>query len=41
MLWKSDPTFYSSPKLAMQALHERLAYVAAFNPKSNGKPDAR
>src|SRR5258706_3094693 len=40
MLWKSDPTFYSSPKVAMQAPHERLAYVAAFNPKSNGKPDA-
>ncbi|MGH8728513.1 MAG: selenium-binding family protein [Burkholderiales bacterium] len=37
-LWKPDPTFYPSPRLAMQAPAETLAYVAAFNP--NGKPDA-
>jgi selenium-binding protein 1 len=40
MLWKADPTFYPSPKLAAQAPHENLAYVVAFNPRSNGKPDA-
>jgi anti-anti-sigma regulatory factor len=31
MLWKTDPTFYPSPKLAMQAPAEKLAYVAALN----------
>src|SRR5438132_1128842 len=40
MLLKADPTFYPSPKLAAQAPHEKLAYVAAFNPKNDGKPDA-
>ena len=40
MLWKADPTFYPSPKLAAQAPHEKLAYVAAFNPKGDGRPDA-
>ncbi len=40
MLWKADPTFYPSPKLAAQAPHEKLAYVVAFNPKGDGKPDA-
>src|SRR5258706_13249822 len=40
MLWKADPTFYPSPKLAAQAPHEKLAYVAAFNPRGDGKPDA-
>jgi selenium-binding protein 1 len=40
MLWKADPTFYPSPKLAAQAPHEKLAYVAALNPNSDGKPDA-
>ena len=40
MLLKADPTFYSSPNLAAQAPHEKLAYVAAFNPRSDGKPDA-
>jgi len=39
-LWKPDPTFYPSPKLAMQAPPEGLAYVAAFNPKKDGRPDA-
>ena len=27
-LWRPDPTFYPSPKLAMQAPPEKLAYVA-------------
>src|SRR5262245_59118129 len=38
-LWKPDPTFYPSPRLAMQAPAETLAYVAAFNPKKDGRPD--
>src|SRR6266403_5618734 len=40
MLWKADPTFYPSPKLAAQAPHEKLAYVVAFNPRGDGKPYA-
>src|ERR1700750_2181048 len=40
MLLKADPTFYPSPKLAAQAPHEKLAYVVAFNPRGDGKPDA-
>jgi selenium-binding protein 1 len=46
-LWKPDPTFYPSPKLAMQAPPEKLAFVVALDPKAqdgngNGKarPDA-
>src|SRR5262250_3212205 len=38
--WKPDPTFYPSPRLAMQAPAEKLAYVAAFNPNKDGRPDA-
>ena len=38
--WKPDPTFYPSPRLAMKAPPERLAYVAAFNPNKDGRPDA-
>jgi len=38
--WKPDPTFYPSPLLAMQAPSEKLAYVVAFNPNSDGRPDA-
>lgn len=38
--WKPDPTFYPSPRLAMQAPPENLAYVAVFNPKKDGRPDA-
>jgi methanethiol oxidase len=40
MLLKADPTFYASPKLAMQAPKETLAYVAALNANGNGEPDA-
>jgi methanethiol oxidase len=40
MLFKADPTFYSSPKLAAQAPREKLAYVAALNANGGGKPDA-
>jgi len=39
-LWKPDPTFYPSPRMAMQAPPETLAYVAALNPTRNGRPDA-
>jgi selenium-binding protein 1 len=39
-LWKPDPTFYPSPKMAMQAPPERLAYVATINAHGNGGPDA-
>jgi methanethiol oxidase len=40
MLWKTDPTFYPSPKLAMQAPAEKLAYVAALNASGGSHPDA-
>jgi methanethiol oxidase len=40
MLWKTDPTFYPSPKLAMQAPAEKLAYVAALNANGDNRPDA-
>jgi methanethiol oxidase len=39
-LWRPDPTFYPSPKLAAQAPPEKLAYVALLNPWQNGDPDA-
>jgi methanethiol oxidase len=39
-LLKPDPTFYPSPKMAMQAAPERLAYLALINPKKSGVPDA-
>jgi selenium-binding protein 1 len=40
MTWKPDPTFYPSPKMAMNAPPERLAYVAALNYGRNNEPDA-
>lgn len=40
MLWKADPTFYASPKLAGQAPAEKLAYVAALNANGGAQPDA-
>ena len=40
MLWKTDPTFYASPKLAMQAPVEKLAYVATLNANGGNQPDA-
>jgi selenium-binding protein 1 len=40
-LWKPDQSFYPSPKMAMQAPREELAYVVAFNPTpQNGRNDA-
>jgi selenium-binding protein 1 len=41
MLWKANPTFYPSPKLAEQAPHEKLAYVATFNPRHPILPSAK
>jgi len=40
MLFKADPTFYPSPKLAGQAPAEKLAYVAALNANGGQHPDA-
>ena len=39
-LWRPDPTFYPSPKMAMQAPPEKLAYVAMINAGNGGRPDA-
>lgn len=39
-LLKPDPTFYPSPKMAMQAPPERLAYVSLINPTQKDRPDA-
>jgi methanethiol oxidase len=37
--WRPDPTFYPSPKEAIEAPAERLAYVALLNPTGRGEPD--
>ena len=39
-LWRPDPTFYPSPKMAMQAPPETVAFVAMLNAQNNGRPDA-
>ena len=36
--WTPDPSFYPSPRMAMQAPAETLAYVAAFDP-ARKQPD--
>ena len=38
--WKPDPSFYPSPRSAMQAPAETLAYVVRVNPTGDGRPDA-
>ena len=38
MTFRPDPTFYPSPRLAMEGSKERLAYVAALSP-DNQRPD--
>jgi methanethiol oxidase len=44
--WRPDPTFYPSPRTAMHAPPEKLAYVALLNPNAalnlngDGRPDA-
>ncbi|MFP3944864.1 MAG: selenium-binding family protein [Alphaproteobacteria bacterium] len=37
--WQPDPSFYPSPRMAMRAPRENLAYVASFDPSRN-EPDA-
>src|SRR5215216_1024692 len=37
--WTPDPTFYPSPKMAMDAPREKLAYVAVIDPERK-RPDA-
>ena len=39
-LLRPDPTFYPSPRLAMQAPAEKLAYVAGLNPPGSTLNDA-
>ena len=39
-LWKPDPTFYPSAKLASQAPPEKHAFVALLNPTYAGRADA-
>jgi selenium-binding protein 1 len=38
--WRPDPTFYPSPRSAMQAPAETLAYVVRVNPTGDERPDA-
>ncbi|HZW32254.1 MAG TPA: selenium-binding family protein [Isosphaeraceae bacterium] len=38
--WRPDPTFYPSPRQAMEAPPEELAYVVTLNPADDGRPDA-
>lgn len=39
-IWRPDPTFYPSPRMATKAPPEALAYVVRLNPQRNGHPDA-
>jgi methanethiol oxidase len=39
-IWRPDPTFYPSPRMAMDAPAEKLAYVAMVNGKDNDRHDA-
>ena len=39
-LLKPDPTFYPSPKMAMQSPPEKLSYLALINSKKDDRPDA-
>ena len=38
--WTPDPTFYPSPRMAMEAPPEKLAYVTTLNTEGNSRPDA-
>jgi methanethiol oxidase len=38
--WTPDPTFYPSPRMAMEAPKENFGYVLGLNTDGNGKPDA-
>ena len=37
--WKPDPSFYPSPRMAIEAPREELAYVALLNPTGEGPSD--
>jgi selenium-binding protein 1 len=39
-LLRPDPTFYPSPRMAMEAPAEKLAYVALLDPTRKARPDA-
>jgi selenium-binding protein 1 len=39
-LWQPDPTFYPSPRAAIAAPREKLAYVALLNAKQDDRHDA-
>jgi selenium-binding protein 1 len=38
--WTPDPTFYPSPRMAMDARPEQFAYVAMIDPTQEARPDA-
>ncbi len=38
--WTPDPSSYPSPRMAMQAPAERLAYVAMLDVEADPRPDA-
>ena len=38
-IWRPDPTFYPSPRMAIKAPPEKLAYVGAFDP-TRQRPDS-
>jgi selenium-binding protein 1 len=38
--WTPDPSFYPSPRLAMEAEPERFGYVALLEPDQTSRPDA-
>ena len=38
--WTTDPTFYPTARLAMEAPRERLAYVAGLAPDNKSRSDA-
>jgi len=39
-IWRPDPTFYPSARMAMEAPREKLAYVVLLNVTTPAKPDA-
>ncbi len=39
-IWRPDPTFYPSPRMATKAPPETLAYVVRLHPNGNSQPDA-
>lgn len=39
-LWRPDPSFYPSPRMASDAPPEKLAYLVLLNTEKPGRPDA-